>query len=44
MYNIYNQDINTSLCFDLVNLDNIWKNALKENILKEGVLIYDRKK
>ncbi len=36
------EKLNTPLCFDLVNIDNIKKKALKENILKEGVLIYDR--
>lgn len=36
------EKIDTALCFDILNLDNINKPSLQENILKEGVLIYDR--
>lgn len=36
------EKLNTVLCFDILDLNNINKPALQENIFKEGVLIYDR--
>lgn len=35
------ETLNTALAFDIINIKNISKAALRENILKEGVLIYD---
>lgn len=36
------EKLNTVLCFDVIDFSNTSKPTLQENILKEGILIYDR--
>ncbi|MEM5244385.1 hypothetical protein VTU32_08405 [Thermoanaerobacter sp. CM-CNRG TB177] len=38
------RELNTPLEFDVVSFKSITKEELKENILKDGVEVYDRKK
>ncbi|ADD03030.1 DNA polymerase beta domain protein region [Thermoanaerobacter italicus Ab9] len=38
------KELNTPLDFDVVSFKSITKEELKENILKDGVEVYDRKK
>lgn len=37
------KELNTPLDFDVVNFEKIKKEELKKNILKDGVMIYERK-
>ncbi|KYO64117.1 nucleotidyltransferase domain-containing protein [Thermovenabulum gondwanense] len=36
-------EIDTALSFDVVHFEKLKKDSLKENIIKDGVLIYERK-
>lgn len=36
-------EIDTALSFDVVHFEKLKKDSLKENIIKDGILIYERK-